>query len=145
MSDFEQMMSNIEVPEAIATQISKAANNGEVAKAWEQMSPIVDDAFKTCSTAAAVAAISMMVAYTGDQLAGQMKFGQEEDDCTEKVHPNFCIMAIALMAINTLKASTEAWEKHKGDGDGDEEKGQDSKESGEEESGEKASSDAGST
>lgn len=134
MSEFEQMMADIQVPEAIAKSISDAAKSGEVAEVWEKLAPLVDDTFGSCSTAAGVCAVSMMVAYVGDKLAAQVKFGESPEDEGENVHPNFCIMAIALMAVNTLKASRAALdEKKAGDGDGEQEKGKE--EGGKEEGG----------
>ena len=145
MNVFEQMLDNVDVPELIAEQVSKAAINGEIAAVWDELSPHIDKIFQKSPTAAAICAVSMMVAYTGDQLADQIKFGESPEDPGKKVHPNFCIMAIAILAVNTLKASKQALEKKKsGDGNGNEEKGQDSNESGEEGS-EEASSDSGST
>jgi hypothetical protein len=136
MSEFEQMMADIAVPEMIAKSISEAAKQGEVAAVWEELAPLVDKTFGDCSTAAGVCAVSMMVAYVGDKLAEQVKFGESPEDEGENVHPNFCIMAIALMAVNTLKASKIALEMAKaaknGDGDGGEEEG---KEKGGEEEG----------
>jgi len=122
MSEFEQMMADINVPEEIAKQLSDAATNGEILEVWERLAPTVDKCFGDCSTAAGVCAVSMMVAYVGDQLSNTVKFGKSPEDEGENVHPNFCIMAIALLAVNTLKASRAALEAANfGDGDGSEE------------------------
>jgi len=128
MSEFEQMMADIDVPEEIAKQISDAATNGEILEVWEELAPKVDECLVGCSTAVGVCAIAMMMAYVGDQLSNAVKFGKSPDDEGENVHPNFCVMAIALLAVNTLKASKTAWDEHKaannGDGDGGEKEGE---------------------
>lgn len=126
MSEFEQMMADIAVPEAIAHQISKAAINGEVLKKWEQLAPAIDEIFGNDSTADCVCALAMLNAYIGEKLARNIKFGESEDDEGENVHPNFCIMAIALIAVNTYAASIAARDaaNDNGDGDGNEEKGE---------------------
>ena len=124
MSEFEQMMANIDVPTEIAKQVSDSAESEEIAAVWSKLAPLVDETFGTCSTGAAVCAVGMMVAYVGDQLSEQIMFGESPEDKGEKVHPNFCIMAIALLAVNTLKASRVAWDdKKSGDNDGDEKEG----------------------
>jgi len=134
MSEFEQMMADIQVPEAIAKSISESAISGEVAEVWEKLAPMIDDAFGNCSTAAGVCAVGMMVSYVGDQLSAQIKFGESPEDEGKNVHPNFCIMAIALLAINTLKVSRAALDAKKSEsGDGEQESGKE--ESGKEESG----------
>ncbi len=128
MKEFEQMMAEINVPEEIATQISESANNGEILAVWEKLAPAVDKTLKNVSTAAGVCAIGMMLAYVADQLSRNVVFGVSSEDVGENVHPNFCIMAIALLAVNTLKASKTALKAaNDGDGDGKEnekEKGQ---------------------
>lgn len=122
MSEFEQMMAEIDVPEEIAQQLSDAATNGEILAVWKKLAPAVDKCMIDASTAAGVCAMGMMVAYVGDQLSQNVKFGKSPEDVGENVHPNFCIMAIALIAVNTLKASRAALElAKKEDGDGNEE------------------------
>lgn len=133
MSEFEQMMAEINVPEEIAQQLSDSATNGEILAVWEKLAPAVDKCMIDASTAAGVCAMGMMVAYVGDQLSQNVKFGKSPEDVGENVHPNFCIMAIALIAVNTLKASRAALElAKKGDGDGGKKGG---KENGKEKSG----------
>jgi len=124
MSEFEQMMAEIDVPEEIAKQLSASATNGEILEVWELLAPAVDKSLIDASTAAGVCAIAMMLAYVADQLSRNVKFGKSPEDEGENVHPNFCIMAIALLAVNTLKASEAAQKLAKnGDGDGGKEKG----------------------
>lgn len=124
MSEFEQMLADINVPEEIARQLSDSATNGEILEVWEKLAPAVDKCMIGASTAAGVCAMGMMLAYVSDQLSKNVKFGKSPEDVGENVHPNFCIMAIALIAVNTLKASEAANENaKKGDGDGGEEKG----------------------
>ena len=136
MSEFEQMMAEINVPEEIATQISAAATNGEILKVWERLAPQFDECLGDSSFPVGVCALSMMVAYVGDKLSEQVKFGKSPEDEGETVHANFCIMAIVLLAVNTLKASYAAQEQaKKGDGDGEEK--------GKEKGKEKGGSDAG--
>ncbi len=138
MSEFEQMMAEIQVPEAIALQISQAAVNGEVLKKWEQIAPAIDEIFGNDATADCICALAMLNAYIGEKLAMNIKFGESEEDEGDNVHPNFCIMAIALIAVQTLAASKALTEK--GDEDGGQEKG---KEKGSEEGGKDGNGAAG--
>lgn len=135
MSEFEQMMAEIDVPEEIAKQLSDSATNGEILAVWERLAPAVDKCMLGASTAAGVCAMGMMLAYISDQLSRNVKFGKDPEDEGENVHPNFCIMAIALIAVNTLKASRAALQAaNNGDGDGSKEnEGKESEKSSEKE------------
>jgi hypothetical protein len=117
MSEFEQMMAEIHVPEEVALQISKAASNGEILRVWNELVPAVDKVFGNCNTADATCALSMLVAYIAEKLAKQIKFGESPEDEGEAIHPNFAIMAIALMAVQTYRRSVEAREKEQDDGE----------------------------
>ena len=98
-----------------------AAKNGEIVAVWEKMAPAVDESLLGASTAEGVCAISMMLAYVAGNLSDNVKFGTSPEDEGETVHPNFCIMAIALLAVNTMKASLIAQQSaNDGDGDGEE-------------------------
>lgn len=144
MSEFEQMMAEINVPEEIAKQLSEAANNGEILAVWEKLAPAVDKSLENASTAAGICAIGLMLAYVADQLSQKVKFGKSPEDEGENVHPNFCIMAIALLAVNTLKAAHAALEAaNDGDGDGEENEGK--KEGKQEKGGKENSGDAEAT
>jgi len=131
MSEFEQMMADINIPEEIAKQMADSTTNGEILEVWERMAPKIDESFGDCSTAAGICAVGMMLAYVGEELSKAVAFGKSAEDGGENVHPNFCIMAIALLAVNTVKASQAAREAaNDGDGDGEE----NGKEKGEEKS-----------
>lgn len=108
MSEFEQMMAEINVPEEIATQISAAANSADLLILWKRLSAVTDEVFKDADTATGVCALAMLNAYIGEKLSENVKFGKSPEDPGETVHPNFCIMAIALLAVNTLKATNAA-------------------------------------
>jgi len=122
MSAFEQMLAEMDVPMEIARQMSVGAVNTEVAALWERLAPAVDETFEDASTAAGVCAIAMLVAYIGEKLAANVKFGVEGDDVGDTVHPNFCIMAIAVLALRTFEAASA--EADKGDNHGNEKEGE---------------------
>ncbi len=118
MSEFEQMLADINIPEEIAKQMAESTTNGEILEVWKRLSSAVDEAFGDCSTATGICAVGMLVAYVGEQLSGAVAFGKSPEDEGENVHPNFCVMAIALLAVNALKFQEAA---NNGDGDGDQE------------------------
>jgi len=137
MSEFEQMLAEINVPEEIAHQIGLSANSGDVLAMWEKLTVAVDEVWENAPTADCICALAMLLAFTGEKLAANVKFGKSPEDEGETVHPNFCIMAIALIAVNTLRASQAAREANDlGDGDGSEENQKSSKESGQKNEGE---------
>jgi len=121
MSDFEQMLAEINVPEEIAHQIATSATPGDVLAMWETLTAAVDEVWGNAPTADCICSLAMLLAFTGEKLAANVKFGKSPEDEGENVHPNFCIMAIALIAVNTLKASQSARSDNDlGDGDGGE-------------------------
>ena len=68
MSEFEQMMADIDLPEEIAKQMSAAATNGEILEVWQRLTPAIEECMGDCSTAAGVCAIGMLLASVGDQV-----------------------------------------------------------------------------
>jgi len=124
MTEFEQMMAEIDVPEIIAQQIGSAATNADVLEMWERLSPAIDEIWGNAPTADCICALAMLLAFTGEKLAMNVKFGKNPEDDGEPVHPNFCIMAIALMAVSTLRASQSARAANEtGENDGNETEG----------------------
>ena len=121
MSEFEQMMAEINVPEEIAQQIAGSAVNAEVVEVWEELTEVVNTIFDDKPTAPCICALGMLVGFIGDKLSKNIVFGDSPEATGENVHPNFCIMAIALLGVNSLKAA-KALED--GDEDGEQGKGE---------------------
>jgi hypothetical protein len=120
VSEFEQMMSEINVPEEIAEQIAGNAPNGEVLEIWNELTEVVNEIFDDKPTAPCICALGMLVGFIGDKLSKNIVFGDSPEAKGENVHPNFCIMAIALLGVNSLQAAKALEEGH---GDGKENEG----------------------
>ena len=112
-------MAEINVPEEIAEQIAGSAPNGEVLEIWNELTEVVNDIFDDKPTAPCICALGMLVGFIGDKLSKNIVFGDSPEAKGENVHPNFCIMAIALLGVNSLQAARALEEGH-GDDEGEE-------------------------